>query len=199
MSSKPTELTSSSPSAPPPSVLCGYGILSELASPRSMASSGHFDPSQAYDGYKAVFKVPILICWEEATSSYWTASFESQKILIDSEVSISRINTEGVVKRIRQISNSPPIPDAEGSDELDGEEVEVVHNYIGHQSSTSPSNPPSKRFEIDIIPSSPRTFQPTLAIIPTFLPPASQSSSTTRPSLLPEVENPPSTSPEIHP
>ncbi|MBW0495166.1 hypothetical protein O181_034881 [Austropuccinia psidii MF-1] len=115
------------------------------------------------------------------------------------EVSISRINTEGVVKRIRQISNSPPIPDAEGSDELDGEEVEVVHNSIGHQSSTSPPNPLSKRFEIDIIPSSHRPFQPTLAFIPTFLPPASQSSSTTRPSLLPEVENPPSTSPEIHP
>ncbi|MBW0480700.1 hypothetical protein O181_020415 [Austropuccinia psidii MF-1] len=54
MSSKLTELTESSPSVPPPSVLCGSGILSRLGSPWSMASSGHFDPSQAYDCYKAV-------------------------------------------------------------------------------------------------------------------------------------------------
>ncbi|MBW0542708.1 hypothetical protein O181_082423 [Austropuccinia psidii MF-1] len=53
MSSKLTEITESSPSAPPPSVLCGSGILSRLASP-SMASSGSFDPSKTYDGYKAV-------------------------------------------------------------------------------------------------------------------------------------------------
>ncbi|MBW0556955.1 hypothetical protein O181_096670 [Austropuccinia psidii MF-1] len=48
MSSKLTELTESSPSAPPPSVLCGSCVLSQLA------SSGHFNPSQTYDGYKAV-------------------------------------------------------------------------------------------------------------------------------------------------
>ncbi|MBW0506538.1 hypothetical protein O181_046253 [Austropuccinia psidii MF-1] len=41
----------------------------------------------------------------------------------NSEVPISRINNEGVVKRIRQIDNSPPNPDDEGSDELDDEEV----------------------------------------------------------------------------
>ncbi|MBW0472813.1 hypothetical protein O181_012528 [Austropuccinia psidii MF-1] len=75
-----------------------------------------------------------------------------------SKVPISRLNTEGLVKRIRQISNSPPDPDAEGSDELDDEEVEVVHNSIGHQSSTSPSHPPSKTFQIHIIPRTPRTF-----------------------------------------
>ncbi|MBW0566405.1 hypothetical protein O181_106120 [Austropuccinia psidii MF-1] len=32
------------------------------------------------------------------------------------------INTQGVVKRIRRIANLPPDRDAEGSDELDGEE-----------------------------------------------------------------------------
>ncbi|MBW0482578.1 hypothetical protein O181_022293 [Austropuccinia psidii MF-1] len=46
--SKLTEPTEYSPYAPPPSVLCGSGILSQLA------SSFHFDPSQTYDGYKAV-------------------------------------------------------------------------------------------------------------------------------------------------
>ncbi|MBW0563630.1 hypothetical protein O181_103345 [Austropuccinia psidii MF-1] len=49
MSFELTELTESSPSAAPPSVLCGSGILSQFSSP-SMASSGHFDPSQIYDG-----------------------------------------------------------------------------------------------------------------------------------------------------
>ncbi|MBW0540568.1 hypothetical protein O181_080283 [Austropuccinia psidii MF-1] len=37
-----------------------------------------------------------------------------------SAVPFFRINTEGVVKRIRGISNSPPDRDAKGSDELDG-------------------------------------------------------------------------------
>ncbi|MBW0471281.1 hypothetical protein O181_010996 [Austropuccinia psidii MF-1] len=53
MSSKLTELTESSPYAPPPPVLHGSGILSKYSSP-STASSGNFDPTQTYDGYKAV-------------------------------------------------------------------------------------------------------------------------------------------------
>ncbi|MBW0594068.1 hypothetical protein O181_133783, partial [Austropuccinia psidii MF-1] len=53
MISKLTELTESSPSAPPPSVLCGSGVFSQLSSP-SMASSGHFDLSKTYDGFRAV-------------------------------------------------------------------------------------------------------------------------------------------------
>ncbi|MBW0534509.1 hypothetical protein O181_074224 [Austropuccinia psidii MF-1] len=58
-----------------------------------------------------------------------------------SEVSISRINTEGVVKQIRKIANFPPDPD-----ELDGEEVEVVINSTGQHSSISTSQPAPKRF-----------------------------------------------------
>ncbi|MBW0496722.1 hypothetical protein O181_036437 [Austropuccinia psidii MF-1] len=110
-----------------------------------------------------------------------------RSIYYSSEVPIPRINTEGVVKRIRLTANSPPDPDSEGSDELDGEEVEVVHHFIGHQSSTSPSHPPAKRFQIHIIPSTPRKFQPTLATLSTSLPPASPSSSTSRHALIPEI------------
>ncbi|MBW0590780.1 hypothetical protein O181_130495 [Austropuccinia psidii MF-1] len=77
-----------------------------------------------------------------------------------SEVPISRIHTEGVVKQIRQIANSPPDPDAEGCDELDGEEAGVVHNSSGHKYSNSPSNTPSQTFHSHIIPSTPRNFQP---------------------------------------
>ncbi|MBW0546215.1 hypothetical protein O181_085930 [Austropuccinia psidii MF-1] len=94
-----------------------------------------------------------------------------------SEVPISRINTDGVVKRITRIADSPPDPDAEDSDELDGEEVEVVPHLVGNQSSPSSSKPLANRFHSHIIPSTPRTFKPT------SLPPASLSPSHARPAL----------------
>ncbi|MBW0507438.1 hypothetical protein O181_047153 [Austropuccinia psidii MF-1] len=235
MSSKRTEITEYSPSAPPPSVLHGSGILSRFSSP-SMASSGHFDPTQTYDGYKAIevldpactyclakgkdcfehcnsrsSKFHYCFIWKNPchhtgkrtsnvrrylwmTSSRqrdlarWTnvrgpIPVSGRPIYSSSEVPISRINTEGVVKRIRQIANSPPDPDAEGSDELDGEEAEVVPNSAGHPSNTSPSKPPAKRFQSKVIPSTPRAFQPTLSTIPTSIPPSSPNSSHTRPAL----------------
>ncbi|MBW0504556.1 hypothetical protein O181_044271 [Austropuccinia psidii MF-1] len=163
MSSKLTELTESSPSAPEPSVLCGSGILSRLA------SSGHFDPGQTYDGYKAVevldpacseclskgkeffqhfnpksskchfcfFGKKPCGCPGPAASnvkSYlwmtgsrqrdverWTnvgvpIPVGGRPIYSSSAVQISRINTEGVVKQIRTITNLPPDLDSEGSD-----------------------------------------------------------------------------------
>ncbi|MBW0512352.1 hypothetical protein O181_052067 [Austropuccinia psidii MF-1] len=70
---------------------------------------------------------------------------------------------------------------------MDSEEAEVVNNPLGHQSSTSPSQPPAKRFQSCLIPSTPRNFQPTLATIPISLPPASPRSSHTRPTIIPEV------------
>ncbi|MBW0514805.1 hypothetical protein O181_054520 [Austropuccinia psidii MF-1] len=100
-------------------------------------------------------------------------------IYSNSEVPISRINTEGIVKIIRRIANSPLGPHAEGSDELDGEEAEVTPHSAGHPSNSSPA----KRFQIQVIPSTPRNFQPTLATVPTSIPPASPHSSHTRPAL----------------
>ncbi|MBW0524052.1 hypothetical protein O181_063767 [Austropuccinia psidii MF-1] len=194
MSSELTELIESSPAAPRPSVLHVSGILSQFSSP-SMASSGHFDPTQAYDGYKAVevldaaFTECLKPChcsgkqssnvrrylWSkkdgpcgkefpvseapnlDGTSGYsdltgsrqrdvarWTnvggtIPVGGRPIYSSSEVPISRINAEGMVNQIRQISNSPPDPDAEGSDELDGEEAEVVPNSAGHPYNTSPA------------------------------------------------------------
>ncbi|MBW0578375.1 hypothetical protein O181_118090, partial [Austropuccinia psidii MF-1] len=135
-----------------------------------MASSGHFDPSQTYGGYRAkpccrtgvpssnvrrylwsrkdgpfgkefpVSEAPTpdgtsgfcqLTGSRQRDVARWTNVGASipvggRPIYSSSEVPISRINTEGVVKRIRRISDSPTDPDAEGSDELDGEEVEVV-------------------------------------------------------------------------
>ncbi|MBW0473364.1 hypothetical protein O181_013079 [Austropuccinia psidii MF-1] len=108
-------------------------------------------------------------------------------IYSSSAVPTPRINTEGVGKIIIRISNSLPDLDAEGIDELDFEEVEVVHNPVGHQSSTSPSQPPAKIFQSRLIPNIPKSFQPTLAAIPTSLPHSSPSSPHTRPAINTEV------------
>ncbi|MBW0532937.1 hypothetical protein O181_072652 [Austropuccinia psidii MF-1] len=156
--------------------------------------------------------MPLLCHLEEAIPPYWEASFQRQEVFMEqrdvarwtnvggpfpvggrpiyssSDVPISRINTEGIVKRIRQIADSPPDPDAEGSDELDGEEAEVIPHSVGQPSNDSPSQPPVTIFQIQVIPSTPRNFQPTLAIIPTSIPPASPHSSHTRPSLNPAVQ-----------
>ncbi|MBW0574246.1 hypothetical protein O181_113961 [Austropuccinia psidii MF-1] len=160
MSSKLDELTEYSPSAPPPYVLCGSGVFSQLSSP-SMASSGHFYPSQIYDGYRAVeiLDPSCTECLAKVTGSRkrvvakWTnvggpISVGGRPIYSSSEVPISRINTEGVVKRIRRIADSPTDPDAEGSDELDGEEVLVVPHSVGHPSSNSSAQPLANRFPV---------------------------------------------------
>ncbi|MBW0542119.1 hypothetical protein O181_081834 [Austropuccinia psidii MF-1] len=113
-------------------------------------------------------------------------------IYSSSEVPISNINTEGVVKRIRRIADSPTDLDAEGSDELDGEEVEVVPHLVGHPSRNSSDQPLANRFQSQVIPSTPRTFQPVLAFIPTTIPPSPPSNSHARPALNPEVRPSPS-------
>ncbi|MBW0552091.1 hypothetical protein O181_091806 [Austropuccinia psidii MF-1] len=231
MSFKLTELTEYSSSVPPPSVLCGSGILSQLASPWSMASSGqtydgykeaevldtacaeclakgkycfqHFNPKSSNTIFALLGRSHVVVLGQRLpmskvtgsrkrdvarwTNVGWSIPVGDRPIYSSSAFLISRINTEGVVKHIRQISYSPPDLDAEASDELDGEEFEVVHNSIGHKSSTSPSCPPSKRFQSHIIPSTPRTVQTALATIPTSLPPASPNSSHTRPAMIPEV------------
>ncbi|MBW0567548.1 hypothetical protein O181_107263 [Austropuccinia psidii MF-1] len=266
MSSKLTKLTESSPSAPPPSVLSGSGVFSQLSSP-SMASSGQFDPSQTYDGYRAV-EVLDPACSEclakgkncfqnynpqsskghfcfigkkpchctrvpssnvrrhlwirkdgpfgnefpvseeptpDGTSAFsqceqgdvarWTSvggpiPTGGRPIYSSSEVPISRTNTEGVVKvvkRMIRIDDSPTDPGSEGSDELDGEEVQVVPHSVGHPSSNSPTQPLANRFQSQVVPSTPRTFQPILASIPTTILPPSPSSSHARPALNPAV------------
>ncbi|MBW0532976.1 hypothetical protein O181_072691 [Austropuccinia psidii MF-1] len=77
---------------------------------------------------------------------------------------------------------------AEGSDELDGEEVAVVPHLVGHLSSNSSAQPLANRFQSQVIPSTPRTFQPVLASIPTTIPPSSPSISHARPALNPETQ-----------
>ncbi|MBW0550159.1 hypothetical protein O181_089874 [Austropuccinia psidii MF-1] len=146
-----------------------------------MASSGYFDPSQTYDGYKAVEfldpacteflakgkdffqhynplsskchycfigKKPCRCTGVQASNVrkyFWsrkdgpfgkefpvseaptpdgTSGFSNCRLMWQGglmlEDPFQLVNTDGVVKRIRRISDSPPDPDAEGSDELDG-------------------------------------------------------------------------------
>ncbi|MBW0508026.1 hypothetical protein O181_047741 [Austropuccinia psidii MF-1] len=77
-----------------------------------------------------------------------------------SELTISRINNEGVVKIIRQIAYSPTNLDVEGSEKFDGEEAEKFHSHL--------------------IPSTPRNFKPVLSSVPSSAPPPSPNSPTSR-------------------
>ncbi|MBW0554887.1 hypothetical protein O181_094602 [Austropuccinia psidii MF-1] len=161
MSSKLTELTESFPSAMPPSVICGSGVLGRLASP-SMASSGHSNPSQTYDGYKAV-EVHDPACTE----------------FFGQGVQASNVRRYLWSRKDGPFGKEFPVFEAPTSDGTSG-----FSNFeVGHPSSTSSSQPLANRFHSHIIPSTPRTFQPTLAAIPTSLPPASPSPSHSRPAL----------------
>ncbi|MBW0466063.1 hypothetical protein O181_005778 [Austropuccinia psidii MF-1] len=144
----------------------------------------------------------LVTCSKHTELARWTNI--GGPIYFSSDVPISRINTEGVVKRIRQIANSPTNPDAEGNVELYGEDVKVVLNSSGHQSSTSPPQPSAKRFQIQEVPSAPRNFQPVLSTIPSTIPPPSTSRpeivSTMRPSPIPQPRNfPMATSQQLQP
>ncbi|MBW0472673.1 hypothetical protein O181_012388 [Austropuccinia psidii MF-1] len=260
MSSKLTEITESSPSVPPASVLCGFDIFSQLGSPWLLASSGHFDPSQIYDGYKAVNPINTACTeclkngqqcfqnynprsskchhcfvgkkpcqfpgiplsnvrqylWSKKEWKFGRESPVSEALTSDgtsghsnckqrdvarwtnvggpipsggsptyssSEFPISRIKIQGVGKKISRISGSHTHSDDEGSDKLAGEEVEVVNSSIDHHSSTSPSQPSSKGFQSQVIPSTPRNFHPILSTIPSSIPPPSPNASTARPCL----------------
>ncbi|MBW0575607.1 hypothetical protein O181_115322 [Austropuccinia psidii MF-1] len=90
-------------------------------------------------------------------------------IYSSSEVPISTINNEGVMKQINRIADSPPDPDAEGSDEIESEEVEVVPISSGHPVNSSSSHLPAKRLQSHIIQNTPRSLQPTLATVELLL------------------------------
>ncbi|MBW0565720.1 hypothetical protein O181_105435 [Austropuccinia psidii MF-1] len=122
--------------------------------------------------------MPLLLHWKEAMPSNWETSFKCEEVFMD--------NKDGPFGKEFPVSEAPT-PDAtsgysaysEGSDELHGEEVEVIPNSAGHPVNYSPSHPPSKRFQSHIIHNTPRNFHPTLATIP----PASPNCFHTRPAL----------------
>ncbi|MBW0472802.1 hypothetical protein O181_012517 [Austropuccinia psidii MF-1] len=74
-------------------------------------------------------------------------------------------------------------PASEGSEKLYCKEVEVLNSFICHSSSTSPTQIPAKKFQSQVIPSTPRSFQSILFILPYLVPPPSPKSFTSRPFL----------------
>ncbi|MBW0552908.1 hypothetical protein O181_092623 [Austropuccinia psidii MF-1] len=96
------------------------------------------------------------------------------------KVPIFRINSQVVVKRIKRISDLETTPYGNGSDDLHCEEFEFVNQTIGQIQNSSPSHPPSRKFHIQLIPSTPRNFQFKLITIPSSFPQPSPKPSTTR-------------------
>ncbi|MBW0554585.1 hypothetical protein O181_094300 [Austropuccinia psidii MF-1] len=158
-----------------------------------MAIYGNFNVLRSYSLW-AVDRRP----WQRDVAR-WTnlggpIAVGGRPIYSSSEIPISRSNTEGVVKRIGRIADSPTDPDAEG-----GEEFEVVPHLVGHPSSKSSAQPLSNRFQIQVIPSTPRTFQPVLTSICSKIPHSSPSTSHARPALNPAVKPSPSQQPRNSP
>ncbi|MBW0590823.1 hypothetical protein O181_130538 [Austropuccinia psidii MF-1] len=112
-----------------------------------------------------------LTCSRKGDVARWTnvggpIPVGGRPIYSSSEVPISGINTGGIVKRIRQISDSPPDPDSEGSDESNGEEVEVIPHSAGQPSNSSPSSLLPGDFKVKSYPVPPELSNPPL---PPFL------------------------------
>ncbi|MBW0588080.1 hypothetical protein O181_127795 [Austropuccinia psidii MF-1] len=108
-----------------------------------------------------------------------------------SQFSSSRLNTQVLVKRIREISDSPTY--------LDGEEVEVINTLVGHSSGSSPTKPPVKKFHSHIIPSNTKNFPPVVSSLPSSIPPPSPKPSTSRPFLDSQTKPSPMTQPKPSP
>ncbi|MBW0567273.1 hypothetical protein O181_106988 [Austropuccinia psidii MF-1] len=116
-------------------------------------------------------------------SPSWASSLQCQKVFVEQRDVSKWTNAGGPIPvGGRPIYSSAAVPISRINTQ-----VEVVNNPVGHQSSTSPSQPPAKRFQSFLIPNTPRNLQPTLATIPTSLPPASPSFSHTRPIIIPAV------------
>ncbi|MBW0510454.1 hypothetical protein O181_050169 [Austropuccinia psidii MF-1] len=168
-----------------------------------MASSGHFDSTQIYDGYKAVAVLDPAstkcldkgkYCFEHynTRSSKCHYCFIGKKPCRCTGKQASNVRKylwskkDGPFGKELPVSEAPTLDGTSEysacSDELDGEEVEVIPHSAGHASNPSPSQPPANRFQSQVIPSTPRNFQPTIATIPTSIPPGSPHSSHTRPA-----------------
>ncbi|MBW0547397.1 hypothetical protein O181_087112 [Austropuccinia psidii MF-1] len=104
-----------------------------------------------------------------------------------------------VVKIIQNVSYLTTNPDAEGSDELDGEGVELLNEYTGKFTKSSPTQLPVKNLKRKIIPSTPRKIQPFIPSIPSSIPSPSQNPSTATPSLASPISPPPIPHPRTSP
>ncbi|MBW0490899.1 hypothetical protein O181_030614 [Austropuccinia psidii MF-1] len=166
-----------------------------------MASSGHFDPTQAYDSYKAV-EVLDPACTEflakgkdffehyNPRSSKCHYCFIGKKPCRRTGKQASNIRRylwskkDGPFGKEFPVSEAPTLDGISGYSALTGSRQRDVARWTNVG---GPITPPAKRFQSQVIPSTPRAFKPTLPTIPTSIPPASPNSSHTRPALNPAV------------
>ncbi|MBW0539543.1 hypothetical protein O181_079258 [Austropuccinia psidii MF-1] len=127
-----------------------------------MASSGHFDPSQTYDGTR---------------SSNCHFCYIGKKPFHQTGRQATNVRRYLWSKKHGPFGKELPVSEAPTHDATSG--------YSAF--SSFPSHPPAKRVQSHIIHNNPRNLQPTLATIPTSIPPASPSPSHTRPALNLEV------------
>ncbi|MBW0517839.1 hypothetical protein O181_057554 [Austropuccinia psidii MF-1] len=149
--------------------------------------------SAAFQHQKVFSEKEVWAFWERGTTpdeggckvdKFWGGIPTSGRpIYSSSEVPISRIINQGVVKRIRRISDSPNNEDVE--------EVELVNQFVGHLSSTSATQPPAKKFHSQFIHSTPKSFQPFLFIVPYSIPFPSPNPSTAIPALASPIRSSP--------
>ncbi|MBW0480178.1 hypothetical protein O181_019893 [Austropuccinia psidii MF-1] len=69
-------------------------------------------------------------------------------------------------------------------DQFVGEEAKFVHHTSGQLQTSSPTQPLPRSFHNQIIPSTPRDFQPRISTVSSSVPHPSPNTSTTRPSVL---------------
>ncbi|MBW0521977.1 hypothetical protein O181_061692 [Austropuccinia psidii MF-1] len=171
-----------------------------------MASLGHFYPSQTYDGYKEleVLDPSLPQCFKKGKQFFQPYNPQSSKFH-HCFVGMKPFQCPGAPasntrKYLWHKKDCPfgrefpvseaPTPDATSGYSNCSEEVEVVPNSIAHQSSASPSKPASTRFQSQVIPSTPRNFQPVLFTIPSSIPPPPTARnslvSSVRPSPIPQ-------------
>ncbi|MBW0510683.1 hypothetical protein O181_050398 [Austropuccinia psidii MF-1] len=153
-----------------------------------MASSGHFDPSQIYDGYRAV-EILDPACTEclakgkdffqhyNPQSSKSHCCFIGKKPFCCTGVSYSNVRRYFWSRKDGPFGKEFPVSEAPTPDGTSG----------------------FSQSAWQVIPSTPRTFQPVLASIPTTIQPSSPSTSHARPALNPEVRPSPSEQPRSSP
>ncbi|MBW0586814.1 hypothetical protein O181_126529 [Austropuccinia psidii MF-1] len=215
MSSKLTELTESSPSAPPPSVLCGSGVFSQLSSLPWRLLVILIPPKPMTDSEKLkVLILPVLNVWPRKPCCHmWVTSYNVRRHLWGRK--------DGPFGQKFPISEEPTPDATSGFSQLTGSRQRDVARWtnvrgpipVGGRPIYSSSEVPISRTNtegvvkivkrvrirddsatdpdaegsdaLNVIPSTTRTFQPVLASIPTTISPPSPSTYHARPSLNP--------------
>ncbi|MBW0468822.1 hypothetical protein O181_008537 [Austropuccinia psidii MF-1] len=149
-----------------------------------MASSGHFDPSQTYDGYKAA-EAPdpaftdCLMKGKECFQHFNPRSPKCHFFFVEKKpcclpgVPVSKVRRYLCSKKDGPFGRELPFSEAPTPDGTSGRPPP----------SSSPTQPPSHNFSNQAMQITPRNLQPVLSTIPSSVPPTSSGNFTAIPSL----------------